>query len=149
MLFNQDDFMDSVVWSANLVYEYGDLYASLKYDQRTVIPINDIKFYKPDLVNAHYLLVIYYKRKENMLLLEQAKQSLYTLSKFQEVDENDVQLIEKWDENLYQAKMKVNTDDFSGSSEAPALKGTEEIYNKYYLKTSEELKKLIEELNKC
>ena len=39
VMFNKNEFMDAVVWAANVVYEYKDFFASHK-DGRIVIPID-------------------------------------------------------------------------------------------------------------
>ncbi|MDR1471254.1 MAG: hypothetical protein LBS75_01910 [Synergistaceae bacterium] len=103
VLLNKDDFMDAVVWSANLVYEYRDFF--LNHKRRIVIPLAELPFWKKDLVNAHFIMLIYYNMKSNFVLVEEFKLSLYTVARFQDVAEEDIRTLEQCDKRSFQSEM--------------------------------------------
>jgi hypothetical protein len=143
LMFNKSDFMDGVVWAANVVYDYKD-FLRLQRD-RSVIPSDELPFLKDDLINAHLLMIIYYKMKDNLVQLEEQKLSLYTVAKFQNVRIEDKDIIKKWDENMKLAQQKTDSGDLSGY-DMSSLHGTEEKYKKYTKLVSDEMKKYQEEI---
>ncbi|MDR1943727.1 MAG: hypothetical protein LBQ19_02800 [Synergistaceae bacterium] len=145
MMFNKDDFMDAVVWAANIVYDYMDFFRA--HRDRSVIPIGELPFLKDDLKNAHLLMIVYYKVKDNLVQFEEMKLSLFTMAKFQSVDTGDVEIIKKWDENMMLAQQKTDSGDLSGYDMA-SLHGTEEKYRRYAVMVSDEMKKYQEEIVK-
>jgi hypothetical protein len=128
VMFNKDDFMDAVVWAANIVYEYGAFFGSHSLD-RIVIPQDELPIIKSDAENAHFIMLIYYNMKKNFVLLEQIKQSLYTLARYQRMDEKDAELMKKVDEKMARAARE-DDDGFNFNAE-PDLRGAEKRY-KYY-----------------
>jgi hypothetical protein len=99
VMFNKNEFMDAVVWAANVVYEYKDFFSSHK-DGRIVIPVDELPFIKYDVTQAHFIMLIYYNMKQNYVLLEQFKQSLYTVARFQKIADSDIKMIRKVNERL-------------------------------------------------
>lgn len=146
VMFNKDNFMDAAVWAANMVYEYRDFYAPL--EDRIVIPISMLQVWKSDLVNAHLLMVIYYNIKQNFVNVEEFKESLYTLAKFQEIAPDEVNTMDKWADYMTEAKEKMDLGDFS-ASDIGSLQGTEWIYECYKKKVADEVEKYKAELLKA
>ena len=146
VMFNKDDFMDAVVWAANIVYDYKDFFAS--HRERIVIPKNDLPFWKPDLINAHILMIVYYQMKQNYVLVEELKQSLKTVAKFQDIDPDDIELMRKWDDYMSIIREQMEKDDF-GDYDIGDLQGTEKKYEHYsqiVAKEVEELKEKVAQL---
>jgi hypothetical protein len=143
LLFNKSDFMDGVVWAANVVYDYKDFLRS--YMDRSVIPKDELPFFKEDLINAHLLMIIYYKMRDNLVQLEEQKFSLYTLAKFQNVAPEDKEIIKKWDQNMMLAQRKTDSGDLSGY-DMSVLQGTEDKYKNYTKLVSDEMKKYQEDI---
>jgi hypothetical protein len=143
MMFNKDDFMDAVVWAANVVYDYMDFFRA--HRDRSIIPIGELPFLKDDLKNAHLLMIVYYKVKDNLVQFEEMKLSLFSMAKFQNIDFGDIDIIKKWDENMRLAQKKTDSGDLSGYDMTP-LHGTEERYRRYAVMVSEEMKKYQEEI---
>jgi hypothetical protein len=144
-MFNKDDFMDGVVWAANIVYDYRDFFRNQR--DRSVIPRKELPFLKEDLLNAHFLMIIYYKMRDNLVQLEEQKLSLYTIAKFQEVSPDDMDMIKKWDENMKLAQQKTDSGDLSGY-DTSALQGTEDKYKNYTRLVSDEIRKYQDEIKK-
>lgn len=145
VLFNRDDFLDAVVWAANQIYDYRDFF--VRYEDWFVIPMKELPFYKPDLKNAHFLMILYYNRKGNPVLEEEVKLSLYTIAKFQNIEPEDIPIIEKWNQNMMQGQKKLDDSDFT-EQDMSSLRGTEVIFKKYTSMASEELKELHAEIAK-
>jgi hypothetical protein len=145
LMFNKSDFMDGVVWAANVVYDYKDFLRPHK--DRSVIPNSELPFFKEDLINAHYLMIIYYKMKDNLVQLEEQKFSLLTLAKFQNVAAEDKDIIKKWDQNMMLAQQKTDSGDLSGY-DMSVLHGTEDKYKRYTKLVADEMKKYQEEIKK-
>jgi hypothetical protein len=143
LMFNKSDFMDGVVWAANVVYDYKDFLRPHK--ERSVIPIRELSFLKEDLINAHFLMIIYYKMKDNLVQLEEQKLSLFSVAKFQNVAIDDADIIKKWDKNMQLAQQKTDSGDLSGFDMSD-LHGTEDKYKFYTKLVSDEMKKYQEEI---
>jgi hypothetical protein len=143
LMFNKSDFMDGVVWSANIVSDYKNFYRL--YEDRSVMPEDELPFLKDDLIKAHFIMIIYYKMKENLVQLEEQKLSLYTVAKFQQVPPEDKDIIKKWDENMKLAQQKTDAGDLSGY-DTSSLHGTEEKYRNYTKLVSDEIKKCQDEI---
>jgi hypothetical protein len=145
VMFNKDDFMDAVIWAANIVVSYREFLKD--HRERSVIPIKDLPFLKEDLENAHFLMIIYYKMKDNLVLLEEQKLSLYSVAKFQDVLASDIDIMKKWDENMRLAQQKTDSGDLGGY-DMSQLHGTEEKYKRYSTMVSNAMKKYKEKLSK-
>ncbi|MDR1138013.1 MAG: hypothetical protein LBK91_06795 [Synergistaceae bacterium] len=142
VMFNKDEFMDAVVWAANVVYEYKDFFSSNR-DGRIVISIDELPFIKFDVTQAHFIMLIYYSMKQNYVLLEQFKQSLYTVARFQKIADADIEMIKKVNERLSKT-LPANEDDFSFSANQQ-LKFAEKEYNYYSGLVTEEIEKYRDE----
>jgi hypothetical protein len=142
VMFNKNEFMDAVVWAANVVYEYKDFFASHK-DGRVVIPIDELPFIKYDVTQAHFIMLIYYNMKQNYILLEQFKQSLYTVARFQKVADGDLNTIKKVNERLSKT-LPENENDFALGANSQ-LQYAEKEYQYYSRLVTEEIEKYREE----
>jgi hypothetical protein len=142
VMFNKNEFMDAVVWAANVVYEYKDFFSAHK-DGRIVIPIDELPFIKYDVAQAHFIMLIYYNMKQNYVLLEQFKQSLYTVARFQKIADGDIDMIKKVNERL--SKILPNAEDDFSSDENPHLRYAEKEYKYYSRLVTEEIEKYREE----
>ncbi|MDR3254569.1 MAG: hypothetical protein LBT31_03245 [Synergistaceae bacterium] len=145
VMFNKDDFMDGVVWAANVVYDFRDFFKT--HRDRNIVPIKSLPFFKEDLINAHFLMIIYYKMKDNLVQLEEQKLSLFTVAKFQKIEADDEDIVKRWDENMMLAQQRIDSGDLSGY-DMSQLHGTEETYKKYTKLVSLEMKKYQEEIKK-
>jgi hypothetical protein len=145
VMFNKEDFMDAVVWSANVVYDYKDYYVS--HRERIVVPVDDLPFWKPDIVNAHILMIHYYKMRENLVLVEELVQSLRTVAKFQPVKPEDMELMKRWDEYTTLVQRKMDHGDFS-DLDIGDLKGTETTYERYRAMVDAEISNLMAQVAK-
>ena len=141
VMFNKEDFLDGVVWAANVVFEYRDFFNSRK-SELIVTSLDELPFLKPDVINAHFLLIHYYKRKENFVLVEQFKQSLYSVARFQKIAADDAELMKKVDERL--ARRTKDENDFNFNTE-PELRGAEKKYNQYAAMVTAEIEKFRDE----
>jgi len=146
VMFNQEDFMDAVVWSANAVYEYGSFFESYKLEQ-IVIPIEEFPFEKQDLENAHMIMIVYYNMKENFVLVEKIKQSLYTMARFQKIEDNDIELMKKISERMTEAKRR-SEHDFN-FHDMQGLPGAEKKINYYSSRVTEQIEKYMEQCIKA
>ena len=104
--------------------------------------LDELPFLKPDGINAHFLLIHYYKRKENFVLVEQFKQSLYSVARFQKIAADDAELMKKVDERL--ARRTKDENDFNFNTE-PELRGAEKKYNQYAAMVTAEIEKFRDE----
>ncbi len=145
MLFNKADFMDAVVWAANVVYDYKDFYRP--HRDRIVVPEAEMPFRKDDLINAHFLMIVYYKMRENLVLMEELKQSLFSVAKFQRVPDEDVETMKRWDNYILLARQKQDSGDLSGKG-IGSLQGTEVKYERYSGVVTKEVTKYQEDLAK-
>ena len=145
VMFNKDDFMDAVIWASNLVNDYERFTASVK--DRVVIPIEELPYEKPDLVNAFILLIIYYHRKGNLVVAEELKKHFWTVAKFQDIPHENVSVMAGWDEYMSEAKRRMDRDDFS-TPEIGKLEGTEKIFEHYKALIAKEKESFQEELRK-
>ncbi|MDR1916595.1 MAG: hypothetical protein LBQ58_08485 [Synergistaceae bacterium] len=145
VMLNKDDFMDAVVWSANIVYEYKDYFASHKH--RIVIPLTELPFLKEDLVNAHFIMIVYYGMKYNFILVEELKLSLYTVARFQKIAEEDIASIERWDKHALQCN-ELNTSNDPTNLESGVFRGGEKTCEKYSHLVTQEIEKYRGELLK-
>jgi hypothetical protein len=145
VMFNKEDFLDAVVWAANIVFEYRGFFDSRK-SAFTVTSLDELPFLKMDVVNAHFLLMHYYNRKENFVLVEQFKQSLYSVARFQKITPDDAELMKKVDERLAQQTKDEN--DFNFNAE-PELRGAEKKYNQYAAMVTAEIEKFRDECVKA
>jgi hypothetical protein len=141
VMFNKEDFLDSVVWAANVVFEYRDFFNSRR-SELIVTSLDELPFLKLDVVNAHFLLINYYNMKENFVLVEQFKQSLYSVARFQKIAPDDAELMKKVDERL--SKKNKDENDFNFNDE-PELRGVEKKYNQYAALVTAEIEKFREE----
>ena len=136
VMFNNDDFIDAVIWAANIVHAYGNFLEINKIEQ-IVIPLEELPFDKPDVENAHMLMLIYYDMKQNFMLAEKMKQSLYTLARFQRIEENDMILMKKIGERMAEAAKRDELDfNFNDMSE---LTGAERKYNYYASRVTDQI----------
>lgn len=138
VMFNKSDFMDAVVWAANLAYEYRDYFRA--HADKVVVPEKELPFLKEDLFNAHCILIIYYKMKKNMILAEEFKMSLLTVPRFQEIKAEDTGVMVQWNEFLRMAREKEDCGDLSGY-DIGNLKGTEQVYERYSRMVTEEVER--------
>jgi hypothetical protein len=143
LMFNKSDFMDGVVWAANVVYDYKDFFKP--HNERSVIPLEELPFLKEDLINSHFLMIIYYKMRDNLVQLEEQKISLLSVAKFQHVSKSDADIIKMWDKNMQLAQQKTDSGDLSGYDMSD-LQGTEDKYKFYTKLVSDEVKKYQEEI---
>jgi hypothetical protein len=146
VMFNKEDFMDAVVWAANVVYEYNDFFNSHK-SERIVIAQDELPFIKQDVENAHFIMLLYYNMKQNFILVEQIKQSLYTVARYQKISEDDIDLIKRVDERLASVK-KNGENDFNFNLE-PELHGAEKKYTHYASLVTAAIEKYREECAKA
>ena len=146
VMFNNDDFIDAVVWATNVVYEYDDHFNSNKFE-RVVIPLEELPFLKLDIENAHMLLLIYYNMRQNFVLVEKIKQSLYTVARFQKIADEDAPLMKKIGERMAEAA-KNHERDFK-FDDKPELTGAEKKYNSYAHMVTEQIEKYREECAKA
>ena len=136
VMFNKSDFMDAVVWAANLVYEYRDYFKS--HMREVVVSEEDLPFLKEDLENAHCILISYYKMKKNLVLAEEFKMSLLTVARFQKVKTEDVGIMAEWNEFLQMVQEKEESGDFAGY-DIGNLKGSEQTYERYARMVADEV----------
>jgi len=146
VMFNNDDFMDAVVWASNVVYEYENFFNSGNSAQ-IVIPIDELPFLKVDLENAHLILLIYYKMKQNFVLGEKIKQSLYTVARFQKIANEDAELMKKISERAVEAARHFEQDfDFK---DIPELASAEKKISQYSSRVTDQIEKYREECVKA
>jgi hypothetical protein len=131
VMLNKEDFMDAVVWAANMVYEYKDFFAAMK--RRIVIPLSELPYWKQDIINAHFIMLNYYNMKKNFVLLEEFKLSLYTIARFQEIAEEDIDVMKRWDSHIAELQQRDSSNDFNipEDTDDPTLRGTEKKYEDY------------------
>ena len=146
VMFNHDDFIDAVVWATNVVYEYDDYFNQNKFE-RVVIPLGELPFIKLDLENAHMLLLMYYNMRENFVLVEKIKQSLYTVARFQKIEDEDAELMKKIGERMAEAA-KHHEGDFN-FGDVHELVGAEKKYNSYSHMVTLQIEKYMEECAKA
>jgi hypothetical protein len=147
VMFNKEDFLDAVVWAANVVFEYKGFFNSRK-SELIVTSIDGLPFLKQDVINAHFLMMYYYNMKGNFVLVEQFKQSLYSVARFQKIAAEDAELMEKVEERLSQKNKDKDENDFNFNTE-PELRGAEKKYNQYAAMVTSEIEKLREECVKA
>jgi hypothetical protein len=145
IMFNKDDYLDAVVWAANVVFEYRDFFSSCR-PEAIVMPLDGLPFLKQDIVNAHLILMHYYNMKENFVLVEQFKQSLYTAARFQKIADGDVEMMKKVCERLSQNTSDENGFNFNAE---PELRGAEKKYSQYSAMITAEIEKFREECAKA
>ena len=145
MLFNKTDFMDAVVWASNVVSDYKDYYRLHK--DRIVIPETEMPFRKDDLINAHFLMIVYYKTRGNRVLVEELKEGLFSVAKFQKIPEEDIETMKRWDNYVLVAKRKQDSGDLSATN-LGSLQGTEIKYERYSGTVAREVAKFQEDLAK-
>jgi hypothetical protein len=146
VMFNKDDFLDAVMWAANLIYTYRDFYASHK--DRMVIPVDILPFWKEDLVNAHMIMINYYSVKGNQEQLDLMKRNLKTLAKFQKVKEEDIETMKHWDEYLLASSQELDVASL-GRHDMGALRGKGDMYEYYSKLVSKETEKYESDLKKA
>jgi hypothetical protein len=145
VMFNKEDFMDAVVWAANVVYEYNDFFNS-HHSERIVTPQSELPFLKQDVVNAFFIMLLYYNMKQNFILVEQLKQGLYTVARYQKIADEDIDLMKSVDERI--AKEKDDDDGFNFNNETE-LHGAEKRYSQYASLVTAEIEKFREECAKA
>jgi len=145
LLFRQEDFMEGVAWAANVVNDFKK-YVRL-YRDRIVIPFTEISFRKGDLINAHFIMIFYYKMKKNLVQVEELKEGLFTVAKLQNVQPEDVEIMKRWDNHILLAKTKQDSGDLS-AVDIGALRGTEVKYERYSGIVAKEVSKFQEDLAK-
>ena len=146
VMFNKEDFIDAVIWSANVVYEYGGFVDPSKLKQ-IVIPIEELPFDKQDLENAHMIMLVYYNMKENFIQVEKIKQSLYTVARFQKIADDDTELMKKIGERLAEAKKRDDHDfNFDIMQE---IAGAEKKINFYSSRVTSQIEKYMEQCVKA
>jgi hypothetical protein len=129
VMFNSEDFFDAVVWATNLADKYEKHYAEL--GDRVAIPIEELgDFRKSELIDAYYLLIIYYHRKSNFRILESLKSHLMTVAKFQNIHREHVLVMRNWDNYMADVKRKMEQDDYS-APDIGDLGGTEGVFEYY------------------
>ena len=142
VMFNKEDFMDAVVWSANVLHEYG-IFFNLNRQAQIVIPIEELPIDKNDLENAHMIMLVYYNMKENFVLVEKIKQSLYTVARFQKIEDDDAALMkqigERMNERAKRSELDFNFDDMSG------LPGAEKKINYYSSRVTKHIEKYMKQ----
>lgn len=145
VLFNNVDFMDAVVWAANLTYDFKDFLSN--YGSKSIIPQSELLVRKDDLYNAHIIMSIYYRMKKNIILMEECKLNLINLARFQLIAEEHLSIVNDWVEAIMQSESarEAGAYQISGIS---ALKATEPIYKKYEKMVNDEVKKYKAELEK-
>jgi hypothetical protein len=141
VMFNKEDFLDAVVWAANVVFEYRDFFHSRR-TELIVTSVDELPFIKHDVINAHFILIHYYNMKKNFILVEQFKQSLYSVARFQKIAPEDAELMKKVDERL--SKKNKDENDFNFNAE-PELRGAEKKYNQYSAMVTAEIEKFRDE----
>jgi hypothetical protein len=146
VMFKKEDFMDAVVWAANIVYEYNDFFNSRR-SERIVIPLDELPFIKSDVENAHFIMLIYYNMKQNFVLVEQLKQTLYTVARYQRIADEDADLMKQVDERMAKAAAG-EENDFNFGTE-PELRGAEKKYNYYSSLVTAQIEKYREECAKA
>ena len=146
VMFNNDDFLDAVVWAANIVYEYDNFFDSRK-SERVLIPLDELPFLKLDVENAHMIMLVYYKMKQNFVLAEKVKQSLYTLARFQKIADEDKEIMKKIGERIADAE-KRHEEEFN-FYDIPELTGSEKKYNSYASRVTDQIEKYREECAKA
>jgi hypothetical protein len=145
VMLNKSDFLDAVMWSANTIYSYKDFYSAHK--DRMVIPIDDLPFWKQDLVNAHMIMINYYNVKGNTEQLESMRRSLMTVAKFQKVLAEDVSVMKHWDEYLLASNHELDVTAL-GRYDMGELRGKGDKYEHYSKLVAAEIEKYKEELKK-
>lgn len=145
LLFSKTDFMDGVVWASNVVTDFKKFYRF--HRDRIVIPIDEMPFRKDDLVNAHFLMVFYYKMKNNLVQAEEIKEGLSAVAKFQNVPAEDIEIMKKWDQHMSLTKQKQESADRDSIDIGP-LRGTEIKYERYSGIVAREMAKFQEDLAK-
>ncbi|MDR1580194.1 MAG: hypothetical protein LBS35_07540 [Synergistaceae bacterium] len=141
VMFNKEEYLDAVVWAANVVFEFRDFFNSYK-SERIVMSLDELPFIKQDVVNAHFLLIHYYNMKGNFVLVEQFKQSLYSVARFQKIADEDAELMKKVDERISHETKDENDFNFDAK---PELRGAEKKYNRYSAMVTAEIEKFKEE----
>jgi hypothetical protein len=147
VMFNKEDFMDAVVWSANVVFEYKDFFNSHK-SERIVIPLKELPFIKQDVINAHFIMLLYYNMKMNFVLVEQLKQGLYTVARYQKIADADIELMKRVDERVAKAQANDREEGFNFILE-PELRGAEKQYKYYSSLVTREIEKFRDECSKA
>jgi len=147
VMLNKEDFLDAVVWAANVVYEYKDFFNSHHRSSRIVLSIDDLPQLKLDVINAHFIMIFYYNMKQNFVLVEQFKQSLYTVARFQKIAPEDTDMMKKVDERLSKLSAQAEND-FNFNSE-PDLQGAEKQYNYYSSLVTQEIEHYRDECAKA
>ena len=94
VLFNNADFMDAVVWAVNLTYDFKDFLSG--YENKTVVSQLELLVRKDDLYNAHIIMIIYYRMKKNIILMEECKLNLMNLARFQLIPEEHLLIVQDW-----------------------------------------------------
>ncbi|MDR3279248.1 MAG: hypothetical protein LBT23_01940 [Synergistaceae bacterium] len=139
VMLNKEDFLDAVVWAANVVYEYKDFFNSRHRSSRILLSVDELPFLKQDVVSAHFIMIFYYNMKQNYVLIEQFKQSLYTVARFQKIAPEDSELMKKVDERL--AKLSAQEENEFNFNTEPELKGAEKQYNYYSALVTKEIER--------
>lgn len=145
VLFNNTDFMDAVVWAANLTYDFKDFLSG--YENKTIISQLDLLVRKDDLYNAHIIMIIYYRMKKNIILMEECKLNLMNLARFQLIAEEHLSIVNDWVVAIMENESAREAGAYQ-FIENQALKGTEPIYKKYEKMVDEEMKRYKAELEK-
>ena len=142
VMFNHDDLIDAVIWATNIVYGYENFFNSNNLE-RVVIPVEELPFLKLDVENAHMIMLIYYSMRQNFVLAEKIKQSLYTVARFQRIAKEDVELMKRIGERMAEAAKRHEGDfNFNDMTE---LTGAEKKYNIYANKVTQQIEKYREE----
>jgi hypothetical protein len=141
VMFNNDDFLDAVVWATNVVFEYRNFFKS-RGPKLVVTSLDDLPFIKLDVINAHFLLIHYYNMKGYFVPVEQFKQSLYSVARFQKIAAEDAEMIKRLGKRLSPNTKNENYFNFSAKHE---LCGTEKKYNQYAAMVTAEIEKFREE----
>ena len=145
VLFNNADFMDAVVWAANLTYDFQDFLSG--YENKTVISQLELLVRKDDLYNAHIIMIIYYRMKKNIILMEECKLNLMNLARFQLIPEEHLSIVQDWVAAIMQSESAREAGAYQ-TSIISSLKATESIYKNYEKIVDEEMKRYKVELEK-
>ena len=145
VLFNNADFMDAVVWAANLTYDFKDFLSG--YENKTVISQLELLVRKDDLYNAHIIMIIYYRMKKNIILMEECKLNLMNLARFQLIPEEHLLIVQDWVAAIMQSESAREAGAYQ-TSIISSLKATESIYKNYEKIVDEEMKRYRVELEK-
>ncbi|GHV32627.1 hypothetical protein FACS1894167_15630 [Synergistales bacterium] len=98
VMFDQKEFIDAVIWAANVVYEYMDFFRD--FSNRAVASVKELPYLREDLLNAHQIMIIYYKMKKDLVFSEEFKLSLYTIAIFQDMEQGHASVVKAVEDRM-------------------------------------------------